>query len=209
MCGIVGYVGKEKKALEVLIEGLKHLEYRGYDSAGVAYVKNDNEIVIEKSVGRIKNLEECIDFSDKSNIGIGHTRWATHGGVTKENSHPHRCEKIIIVHNGIIENYIELKEKLSKKGYDFYSETDTEVAAVLLNDLYKNSNNMLDTIKEFKNIVKGAYAILLICLDEVGTLYAIKKNSPLIVGIKDNEKYVASDVPAIINYTNKYSTYII
>lgn len=205
MCGIVGYIGKGKNALNVLIDGLKHLEYRGYDSAGVAYIK-DNKVFIEKETGRIKNLEKKLNFEDKSNLGIGHTRWATHGKVTKANSHPHNCEKITIVHNGIIENYIELKEKLIKKGYKFKSETDTEVAAVLLNDIYKQNNNMLDTIKEFKKEATGAYAIAAICEDDLDTLYAIKKNSPLIIGINKDENYIASDVPAIISYTNKYIT---
>ena len=205
MCGIVGYIGKKKNALEVLIEGLKHLEYRGYDSAGVAYIKND-KVFIEKATGRIKNLEKKINYTDMANLGIGHTRWATHGKVNKTNSHPHSCEKITIVHNGIIENYVELKEELLKKGYKFYSETDTEVAAVLLNDLYKKEKNMLEAIKKFKEEATGAYAIAAICEDELDTLYAIKKNSPLIIGINKNENYVASDVPAIINYTNKYIT---
>ena len=205
MCGIVGYIGKGKKTLNVLIDGLKHLEYRGYDSAGVAYVK-DNKIQIEKETGRIKNLEKKINYAQESKIGIGHTRWATHGGVTKVNSHPHNSEKITIVHNGIIENYLELKEKLIKKGYKFKSETDTEVAAVLLNDLYKNNPDILKNIQEFKKEVKGAYAIALICEDDLDTLYAIKKNSPLIIGIGKDENYIASDVPAIISYTNKYIT---
>ena len=205
MCGIVGYIGKGKKALNVLIDGLKHLEYRGYDSAGVAYIK-DNKLYIEKETGRIKNLEKKINYEHKSSLGIGHTRWATHGGVTKANSHPHSSEKITIVHNGIIENYIELKEKLLKKGYTFKSETDTEVAAVLLNDLYKKNKDLFKTIQEFKKEAKGAYAIALICEDDLDSLYAIKKNSPLIIGIGKDENYVASDVPAIISYTNKYIT---
>ena len=203
MCGIVGYIGKEKKALEVLIEGLKHLEYRGYDSAGVAYIKK-NKLFMEKVTGRIKNLEKKLNFDDKSSIGIGHTRWATHGGVTKANSHPHKCEKITIVHNGIIENYIELKDELIKKGYKFKSETDTEVAAVLLNELYKHNNDILKSIEEFKKQATGAYAIALICEDDLNTLYAIKKNSPLIIGVGKEANYIASDVPAIISYTNKY-----
>ena len=205
MCGIVGYIGKGKKALNVLIDGLKHLEYRGYDSAGVAYIK-DNKLFIEKATGRIINLEKKINYEHKSNLGIGHTRWATHGGVTKANSHPHSSEKVTIVHNGIIENYIELKDKLLKKGYKFKSETDTEVAAVLLNDLYKEDNNVLKAIEKFKKEAKGAYAIAIICEDDLNTLYAIKKNSPLIIGLGKEENYIASDVPAIISYTNKYIT---
>lgn len=204
MCGIVGYVGKKEKTLDALITGLSNLEYRGYDSAGIAY-KNENGINIVKSIGRISNLKEKIDFSDETSLGIGHTRWATHGGVTEENSHPHRVENITLVHNGIIENYKELKEELIKKGYEFKSETDTEVACALINDLYKKDNNILNAIKEAINIIEGSYAFgIIVCGDD--NLYIAKNNSPLIIGIGENEKYIASDVPAILEYTNKYMT---
>jgi len=203
MCGIVGYIGKEKKALDVLINGLEHLEYRGYDSSGVAYVYND-KLIIKKETGRIERLKNSLDFDNKANIGIGHTRWATHGKPTKENAHPHNCKDITIVHNGIIENYIVLKKELQNKGYKFLSDTDTEVAAVLLYDLYQEKNDVLSAIREFKKKVIGAYAIGLICSREKDTLYAIKKNSPLIIGVGDNANYLASDVPAIVDYTNKY-----
>ena len=205
MCGIVGYIGKKEKTLSVLIEGLKKLEYRGYDSAGIAYIKND-ELIIKKEKGRINNLEKTINFDDEGIVGIGHTRWATHGEANKVNSHPHHSGKITIVHNGIIENYLELKKELIKKGYMFESETDTEVAAVLLNDLYKKTGSMLDTIKEFKEKAVGAFALGIINEDEKDTLYTIKKNSPLIIGVGKNENYIASDVPAIISETRKYIT---
>ena len=128
MCGIIGYVGKNKKALNVLINGLEHLEYRGYDSSGVAYILND-KLIIKKETGRIIKLKESLDFTHESNIGIGHTRWATHGIPNKINAHPHKSGSITIVHNGIIENYLELKQELLNKGYKFLSNTDTEVAA--------------------------------------------------------------------------------
>ena len=178
MCGIVGYVSKDKRSLDVLIEGLKTLEYRGYDSAGVAYL-NNNELEIKKEKGKIDDLLKILDTTIKSNIGIGHTRWATHGKPNSINSHPHKNGKIILVHNGIIENYMELKEMLLNKGYNFVSETDTEVAAALLDYLYNSSN-------------------------DYNTLYAIRKDSPLIIAKGDNINFIASDVPAILKYTNKY-----
>ena len=203
MCGIVGYVGKNEKTLSVLIAGLKHLEYRGYDSAGIAYVNKNNDLVINKEKGRISNLEETINYEDAS-IGIGHTRWATHGESNKVNSHPHRSGKMTIVHNGIIENYLELKKVLEDVGYIFESETDTEVAAAYLDFLYSKNNDMYEAIKKFKERVKGAYAIGIINDDEKDSLYVIKKNSPLIIGVKEDEKLISSDVPAILEETNKY-----
>lgn len=203
MCGIVGYIGKKKQALEVLISGLEHLEYRGYDSAGVAYIFDD-KLRIKKASGRISKLKASLDFSHKANIGIGHTRWATHGIPNTVNAHPHNCKDITIVHNGIIENYLELKNELQKKGYKFLSDTDTEVAAVLLSYFYEETNDVIKTIRKFKERAIGAYAIGIICSKEPNTLYAIKKNSPLIIGVSKDEKYIASDVPAIVDYTNKY-----
>ena len=205
MCGIVGYVGKGEKTLSVLVAGLKHLEYRGYDSAGVAYLDNNKkDLVIKKEKGRINELEGILDLSSCSDIGIGHTRWATHGAANTINSHPHNVGKITLVHNGIIENYLELKNKLISKGYVFKSDTDTEVAAALLDYLYSKNLNMIETIKEFKKMVFGAYALGIINKDELDTLFVIKKNSPLIIGVKENEKLIASDVPAILDETNKY-----
>ena len=203
MCGIVGYVSKDKRSLDVLIEGLKTLEYRGYDSAGVAYL-NNNELEIKKEKGKIDDLLKILDTTIKSNIGIGHTRWATHGKPNSINSHPHKNGKIILVHNGIIENYMELKEMLLNKGYNFVSETDTEVAAALLDYLYNSSNDMIDAIRNFKTLVRGSYALGIINTNDYNTLYAIRKDSPLIIAKGDNINFIASDVPAILKYTNKY-----
>ena len=203
MCGIVGYVGKEKHALDVLINGLEHLEYRGYDSAGVAYMDNQ-KLIIKKEPGRIAYLKDSLDFNNQSTIGLGHTRWATHGKPTKNNAHPHNCEDITIVHNGIIENYLTLKNDLINKGYQFKSDTDTEVACVLLYDIYQKEKDIIKSIRKFRKLVTGAYAIGLMCKQTPDTLYAIKKDSPLIIGIGKNANYLASDVPAIVDYTNKY-----
>ena len=205
MCGIVGYIGKNKKAIEVLINGLENLEYRGYDSAGIAYI-SDNELNIIKEKGRIQNLKDNLNLNTESRLGIGHTRWATHGTANKNNAHPHRCNNITIVHNGIIENYIELKEELMNIGYTFKSETDTEVASALIDYLYSKYNSMDKAIIEFENKAKGAYAIGIIVNGNNDNLYAIKKGSPLIIGVGNNENYIASDVPAIISYTKKYIT---
>ena len=203
MCGIVGFVGKDKNALEVLINGLKHLEYRGYDSSGIAYI-NNNDLVIKKEKGKIINLEKSINFNDKPTIGIGHTRWATHGEASKINSHPHNYGKITIVHNGIIENYLELKEELINKGYKFKSETDTEIAAALLSYFYDLTNDMFETIRLFKEKAVGSYALGIICEDDVNNLYAVKNGSPLIIGIGNDSNYIASDIHALLDYTNKY-----
>lgn len=203
MCGIVGYIGKNEKGKNVVIKGLERLEYRGYDSAGIAFEKN-NEVIVQKEKGKIENLKKEIDFNDKTNVAIGHTRWATHGEANKKNSHPHKFGKITIVHNGIIENYIELKEKLKEYGYELKSDTDTEVAAALLNHLYKITGNIYASITLFKEYVKGSYAIGVLCDDDLSKLYAIKKNSPLIIGVGAGENYIASDVPAILDFTNKY-----
>ena len=203
MCGIVGYIGRNKKAKDVVIRGLERLEYRGYDSAGIAFA-NNNEVIIQKEKGRIANLKDEVNFDDKVNLAIGHTRWATHGVPSKENAHPHKCGKMTIVHNGIIENYIELREYLIEMGYTFKSETDTEVACALLDYLYSIYNDINLSIKEFQKKAKGAYAIGIICEDDLESLYAIKKNSPLIIGTNSDENYIASDVPAILDFTNKY-----
>ena len=205
MCGIVGYVGKDKNCLNVLIDGLERLEYRGYDSAGVAYVSN-NQLFIKKNEGRISNLKSNLDFNTSSNMGIGHTRWATHGVPNDTNSHPHKQGKITVVHNGIIENFDEIKKELINKGVTFLSETDTEVAAALLNYLYNETNDLNKTISLFEQKVRGAYALGIICDDDLNHIYAIRKDSPLIIGIGDNDNYIASDVPAILKYTNRYVT---
>lgn len=201
MCGIIGYIGKESP-IEILINGLKSLEYRGYDSAGIA-LKNKDEIEVIKSVGKIVNLEEKLKCKEliSSHLGIAHTRWATHGKPTENNAHPHIVKKVTLVHNGIIENAEELREKLKKEGISFNSETDTEVVAALINKYYEN--NPVEAINKALNEVKGSYA-LGILFQGSDFLYAVRKDSPLIVGLGEDENFIASDIAAIIDYTNKY-----
>lgn len=201
MCGIVGYNGKNA-AINVLLTGLKNLEYRGYDSAGVALVSNDINII--KSVGKIKNLEEKLnaDSLNSYNLGIAHTRWATHGEVNEVNAHPHKVGKITIVHNGIIENADILRKELEEKNYKFNSNTDTEVVAALLD--YNLEDNFLNTIVKTMDRLKGSYALGIINENESDKLYAVKKDSPLVIGVGDNEIFFASDICAINTYTNKF-----
>ena len=202
MCGIIGYKGKDD-AKKVIISGLKALEYRGYDSSGIAY--NTNGIYkIVKMEGKVSNLEKkLLEDTEISNIGIGHTRWATHGKPNEINAHPHKVGKTTLVHNGIIENYVELKNKL-KEYYSFKSETDTEVACALIDYYQSHSKNKLEALKKAQDKIIGSYAFVIIFDDEPNTLYAMRKNSPLIVAEKDNNYYVASDIAAILSYTNKY-----
>ena len=204
MCGIVGYIGKNKKNISMLVDGLKRLEYRGYDSSGIAYVKSDN-VIIKKKEGKISNLESILDLNDESIIGIGHTRWATHGVSNSTNAHPHKVGKFTIVHNGIIENYIDIKNDLIGKGYSFKSDTDTEVIPALLDYLYKsNNNNILNCINRLNDILIGSYALGIICDDDKDKLYTLKNKSPLIIGIGSDTNFIASDVPAILDKTNNY-----
>lgn len=202
MCGIVGYVGK-KNAIKVIISGLETLEYRGYDSAGIAYRNVNNELKIIKETGKIVNLKEKLDFNEESHLGIGHTRWATHGEPNKVNSHPHKVGDITLVHNGIIENYESLKKCELLSGYSFESETDTEVACALIDALYKKEKDMLKALKEAQKILVGSYAFGVLVNGD-NRLYAMRKDSPLIVGIGNDENFIASDVPAILAYTNRY-----
>lgn len=202
MCGIIGYKGP-KKAQDVLLYGLSILEYRGYDSAGIAYF-NKNKIKITKSLGPIKNLKSSISYEDDAHVGIGHTRWATHGNVTIDNCHPHRVGKITLVHNGIIENYQEIKDGLIKKGYSFKGDTDSEVACALIDYNYKITKNTLQAINDSIKIFVGSYALLILNEDENDCIYATRNNSPLIVSRLSHEFYFASDVPAILKYTNQY-----
>ena len=202
MCGIVGYVGK-KKCIPILIDGLKSLEYRGYDSAGIAIIKEKNiELIKEK--GKIINLENKLNMDEDSYIGIGHTRWATHGIPNYNNSHPHKQGKITLVHNGIIENYQELKNILIKNNYKFKSDTDTEVACAYIDFLYKKDNNMLNILTKIKDIFKGSYAFGILNEDEPDKIYATRKDSPLIIATNEDGNFIASDVPAILKHTNKY-----
>lgn len=203
MCGIVGTVSDKNNIIPILLDGLKTLEYRGYDSAGLSYLKDGN-LIINKVEGRVKALEQKIEKNSISHIGIAHTRWATHGKVNEINAHPHQVGKITIVHNGIIENYNKLKHKLKDKGYNFKSESDTEIAAGLLDYYFKKYENIDKTIQKFMKKVDGSYAICMLLENDPNTIYVIKKDSPLIIGQGKNENYIASDVPAILKYTKNY-----
>lgn len=203
MCGIVGYAGKTN-VIKNIMTGLKSLEYRGYDSSGIAYLDKNNNIKIYKKVGQIKNLDQILNYEDEANLGISHTRWATHGGVTDTNAHPHNQGKITLVHNGIIENYEELKKELEKEGYNFKSSTDSEVAAALIDKLYKENKDMLKTLVILKDKLKGSYAFNIINSDIPNKIYGIRKDVPLIVGVSDHGNMFASDIPAILHVTNKY-----
>jgi glucosamine--fructose-6-phosphate aminotransferase (isomerizing) len=200
MCGIVGYVGK-KNAQDVILQGLEKLEYRGYDSAGIAIVE-DGVIKSEKFKGRLSVLSDFLEANPiKGSLGIGHTRWATHGAPSDENSHPHlnADNTIAVVHNGIIENYVSLKEDLIAKGYKFKSQTDTEVIVHLLDSLYEG--NLLEAVNKLTSIIRGAYAIGVVCSKSPNEMVAVRNESPLIVGLGQDENFIASDIPALLKYT--------
>ena len=199
MCGIIGYVGF-REAKNVLIESLKRLDYRGYDSAGIGVI--DNELQVFKEVGEIANLEKEISVV-KGTIGVGHTRWATHGKVSKENAHPQvSCnKKIALVHNGIIENFKKLRDDLEKEGYKFTSQTDTEVIVHLIDEEYEGS--LEDAVFSALKKIQGSYAIVVVCEDDPGKIVGARKESPLVIGVGDNENFLASDVPALLKYTNR------
>lgn len=201
MCGIIGYVGNDQQAVEVILDGLSKLEYRGYDSAGLAIVE-EGRIFVDKKSGKLSNLKESLkEKGHFANIGIGHTRWATHGVPSDINSHPHcSCDgKVAIVHNGIIENYSTLKSELIEKGYKFISDTDSEVIAQLFSYFY--NGDLLETIKKVKDRLKGSYALGIIHEAEPEKIVCTRKESPLIIGIGKNSNFIASDVPAILKYT--------
>ncbi len=202
MCGIVGYIGKQQ-AQGILLDGLARLEYRGYDSAGIAVMEN-GAIQLSKAKGRLKNLMDRVaDAPLTGCIGIGHTRWATHGEPSDINAHPHTDMKsgIAIVHNGIIENHEELRRMLQAKGCHFVSQTDTEVIAHLLSTLY--GGNMVATLLKAQGMLEGSYALGVLCADEPDTLYCMRKDSPLVVGLGEGEQYIASDIPALIAHTRE------
>ncbi len=200
MCGIMGFTG-ENQATNVLIDGLRRLEYRGYDSSGIAVKEND--VVVIKEKGRISNLQKAVEKIDpQSTIGIGHTRWATHGIPDKTNAHPHKSMNgiVTLVHNGIIENYLEIKNELVDKGYVFNSQTDTEVIAQLYDSIF--DGNAIKTLIKTAGKLKGSYAVALLVKGFDDKIFAMKKDSPLIVGVGNGENYLASDIPAILPYTN-------
>lgn len=202
MCGIVGYVG-DRDCADVLVDALSKLEYRGYDSAGIAVVEK-GVIKVEKCKGRLANLVDkmAVDGKPQGHCGIGHTRWATHGEPSDINSHPHGNKRVSIVHNGIIENYKQIKDFLIEEGYSFVSETDTETVAKLLDYYYVD--DPVDTIIKVLSEIKGSYALGIMFRDYPDTVFAVRKECPLIVGVGENENFLASDVPAIIKYTRDY-----
>ncbi len=206
MCGIVGYVGP-KNAAPLLIEGLKRLEYRGYDSAGVAILQTDGTLAVRKRMGRLSNLEEALEETPLAGrLGIGHTRWATHGEPSEINSHPHLdcAGNIAVVHNGIIENYLSLRADLEAKGHVFKSQTDTEVIPHLIEEILKDGGKThADAVREALRLARGAYALGIVFRDEPGALYAARCGSPLIIGVGEGEQFIASDVPAILNRVKK------
>ena len=217
MCGIVGYVGK-KQAAPILLEGLSKLEYRGYDSAGLAVRDGENLAEVVKEKGKLKELSEKVDGGRalKGTCGIGHTRWATHGAPSQINAHPHvsgNCSRsgsgaveseVVGVHNGIIENYQELKDKLLRHGYQFYSETDTEVVIKLIDYYYKKYNiGPIDALAKTMVRVRGSYALEVMFRDHPGEIWVARKESPMIIGISGDDCYIASDVPAILKYTRQ------
>ena len=203
MCGIVGYIGDEN-ASDIVIDGLKRLEYRGYDSAGIALCTK-NGMMVRKKKGRIKNLEDMIAGENLyGHLAIGHTRWATHGAPSDANAHPHcdRSGKIAVVHNGIVENFMQLKEWLiSEHGVEFHSETDTEVIAQLIGIFYHG--DFEDAVFQAVEKMQGAYGLGVICADEPGKLIAVRKDSPLIVGLGEGCNFIASDIPALLKYVRK------
>jgi glucosamine--fructose-6-phosphate aminotransferase (isomerizing) len=208
MCGIVGYIG-HRQAYDILIKGLKRLEYRGYDSAGIAL--SDSDYRVYKCKGKVSDLEEQTKGKNiVGNIGMGHTRWATHGEPNDSNAHPHKSMngKFVIIHNGIIENYGKLKQGLEKEGYIFESETDTEVLANLIEFYYinnrKNGDSFTpeDAVRAALNMVEGAYGLVILCEDNPGQMIAARKGSPLVIGIGKDEYFIASDATPIIEYTN-------
>ncbi len=205
MCGITGYVGA-REASEIILQGLHTLEYRGYDSAGVAAFAN-GKLAVVKAVGKVQNVEDKVKALGTlrgAHCGIGHTRWATHGAPSDKNSHPHGNDRIQIVHNGIIENYAPLRAMLEKNGYTFVSETDTEVAAKLIDYHYANCHDRSDALLAAMRDIVGSYAIAVLFLDCPDTLYAIRKDNPLIVGVGEGENFVASDIAAVLRYTKNY-----
>ncbi|MBR4162979.1 MAG: glutamine--fructose-6-phosphate aminotransferase, partial [Solobacterium sp.] len=205
MCGIVGYNGKEQAA-PILLEGLEKLEYRGYDSAGLAVRNDQNPVEIVKAKGRLRVLSDKTNdgLALKGDCGIGHTRWATHGEPSENNAHPHASDdrNVTGVHNGIIENYQELKDKLSRHGYTFYSQTDTEIAIKLI-DYYikKYQQGPVDSIGRAMTRIKGSYALAVMFKDYPEEIYVARKDSPMIIGVTEDATYMASDVPAILKYT--------
>jgi glutamine---fructose-6-phosphate transaminase (isomerizing) len=204
MCGIVGYVGN-KQVVPLIIDGLRKLEYRGYDSAGIAVVDEAKHLEMRRASGKLRNLEECIRLNPlDGNYGIGHTRWATHGRPTEENAHPHRDQsgRVVVVHNGIIENYLQLKERLASEGSEFKTETDTEVIAHLIgHHLQDGAANLEEAVRKAVKELRGIFALSIISADEPDTIVAVREGAPVVIGLGDGEFFVASDIPPILQHT--------
>ena len=203
MCGIVGYVGN-KQVVPLIIDGLRKLEYRGYDSAGIAVVNEDHKLEIRRAEGKLRNLEEAIRLSPlDGTYGIGHTRWATHGRPTEENAHPHRdCTgRIVVVHNGIIENYLQLKERLRQADHRFVTETDTEIIAHLIEEYLKNGGSFEKAVRDAMRDLRGIFALAIINADDPDTIIAVREGPPVVIGLGDREFFVASDIPPILQHT--------
>ena len=203
MCGIVGYVGN-KQVVPLIIDGLRKLEYRGYDSAGIAVVSEGHDLEIRRAEGKLRNLEETIRLSPlDGTYGIGHTRWATHGRPTEENAHPHRdCTgRVVVVHNGIIENYLQLKERLRKSDHRFVTETDTEIIAHLIEEHLKDHLNFEQAVRAAVSELRGIFALSIIHADEPDTIIAVRQGPPVVIGLGDREFFVASDIPPILHHT--------
>ena len=202
MCGIVGYIGPQD-ATPIVLDGLRRLEYRGYDSAGIACVQG-GRIDIRRAEGKLSRLEELLRAEPLTGApGIGHTRWATHGRPSETNAHPHRAGNFVVVHNGIIENYLELKERLRNQGHTFSSETDTEIIAHLVEQHAKDGADFETAVRKALTEVRGAYAVAILCAAEPGKLVAAKQGSPLVVGQGQGEFFVASDIPAMLSHTRE------
>src|SRR5712672_1290975 len=202
MCGIVGYVGK-KSVVPIIIDGLRRLEYRGYDSAGIAVAGDGDGLQIRRAEGKLRNLEEAIRLKPlDGTYGIGHTRWATHGRPTEENAHPHRdCTgKIVVVHNGIIENYLDLKQELQRQGHKFVTETDTEIVAHLV-ERETRGDGLENAVRRALQLMRGLFALVLVSADDPGKIVAVRNGPPIVAGLGDHEFFVASDVPAILSHT--------
>ena len=199
MCGIVGYIG-DRQAQEIILEGLKRLEYRGYDSSGLA-IADGQELRIERAVGKLGELVRKLTEPIPGNVGVGHTRWATHGSPTEENAHPHEADGVVVVHNGIIENYLSLKEELKSQGCVFKSETDTEVICHLIRSELKRGSGFEDAVRNSLARLRGSYGLVILWRGDPGRLIAARKESPLVLGLGEGENFVASDIPAILHHT--------
>src|ERR1700680_2471950 len=208
MCGIVGYIGP-KKAVPIILDGLRRLEYRGYDSAGIAVLEENGCLTVRRASGKLRNLEDALKLNPiEGDYGIGHTRWATHGRPTEENAHPHRdCTgRIVVVHNGIVENYLSLKKKLIAEGHKFTTETDTEIIAHLVEKYYLPTGNghrpsLEEAVRKAVKELTGVFALVVIAIDEPNKIVAARNGPPVVIGLGKDEYFVASDVPALLDHT--------